>query len=256
MTGQTVKPKTETAMPVHEGMALLDQASLTHDSPPVELRKLEPANLRAFDLLSKHAPEKYLQEFRQLRSRLQRVRCLREVSGQRTRSILVTSPREGQGKTFVAMNLALMIAVAPETRILLVDLNVRRPSFQQRFKLPAAAGLEEMINGKDWREAVWWMPDTQLHVATLSDAPRDIMDPLHYDRLAARLEELTDSFDWIIFDGPPLLESPDAEIAALLADATLLVVSRERTTFEEMDNCVSRLGPGKLAGVVYNSGRR
>ncbi len=198
-------------------------------------------------------PERYLQEFRQLRGRLQRVRCLREVNGLQAQSILVTSPQKGQGKTFVAMNLALMLAVAPEVRILLIDLNVRRPSFNRRFKLPPGAGLEEIITGKDWREAVWWMPDTQLHVATLSDAPRDIMDPLHYDRLAARLQELKKSFDWIVFDGPSLLESPDAEIAALLADATLLVVQREKTTFEEMDDCAARLSPGKLAGVVYNS---
>jgi len=253
MIGETVKASAKVTTPVAEGMALLGQASLTHDPPSTEIRKLEPANLRAFDLLSRNAPEQYLQEFRQLRGRLQRVRCLREVNGLQAHSILVTSPRERQGKTFVAMNLALMLAVAPEVRILLVDLNVRRPSFQERFKLPPGPGLEEIITGKDWREASWWMPDTQLHVAALNDTPRDIMDPLHYDRLASRLKELRSSFDWIIFDGPSLLESPDAEIAALLADATLLVVPREKTTFDEMDNCVARLSPGKLAGVVYNS---
>jgi len=188
-----------------------------------------------------------------MRSRLQRVRCLRETQGLRTKSILVTSPKEGQGKTFVALNLALMIAVAPEARILLMDLNVRRPSFQKRFRLPAGPGLEEIIAGADWREGVWWMPDTQLHIAALGDSPRDIMDPLHYDRLSSRMEELGSSFDWILLDGPSLLESPDAEIAAMLADATLLVAPRAKTTFEEMDECVSRLGPGKLAGVVYNS---
>lgn len=240
---------------VREGMSLLDHAIRSHDHLPAEVRKLEPANLRAFHLLSKNAPEQYLQEFRQLRGRLQRVRGLRELNGVRTRSILVTSPRPRQGKSFVALNLALMIAVAPEARILLVDLNVRRPSFNARFKLPPGPGIEEIIAGADWREAAWWMPDTQLHIAPLSETPRDIMDPLHYDQLASRLEELSSSFDWILFDGPSLLESPDAEIAAHLADATLLVASREKTTFEEMDDCVARLAPGKLAGVVYNAPR-
>ncbi len=97
------------------------------------------------------------------------------------------------------------------------------------------------------------MPDTQLYLATLSNAPRDLMDPLHYDKLSARLGQLGALFDWIILDGPPLLESPDAEIASLLADATLMVVRKQKTSFAEMDECTSRLAPGRLAGVVYNS---
>jgi Mrp family chromosome partitioning ATPase len=234
-------------------MSLLDQAIGTHDEPARTVRKLEPENLRAFPLLSRHAPEKHLQEFRRMRSRLYQVRAMRELHGLRTRSLLITSPRRGEGKSYVALNLALMIAVAPEARILVVDLNVRRPSFQSRFRLPKGPGLEEIIAGADWREAAWWMPDTQLYVTTLSDSPRDIMDPLNYDRLSKRIGALESSFDWIIFDGPPLLETPDAEIASLLTDATLLVVRREETTFSEMDECVSRLAPGRLAGVTYNS---
>lgn len=253
---------TETAAPVRPaahsvpvGMAMLDQAARTHEQPPAEVRGLAPENLRAFPLLSRNAPEKYLQEFRQMRSRLQRVRCLREIHGLRTRSILITSPRRGEGKSFVALNLALMIAVAPDARILLVDLNVRRPSFQSRFRLAKGPGLEEIIAGTHWREASWWMPDTQLYVTALSDSPRDLMDPLNYDRLNKRIEELGEDFDWIVFDGPALLESADAEIAASLTDATLLVVRREETSFAEMEECAGRLGPGRLAGVVFNSAR-
>ena len=61
---------------------------------------------------------------------------------------------------------------------------------------------------------------------TLSDAPRDLMDPLHYDKLSSRLGQLNSLFDWIILDGPPLLESPDAEIASML-DVTERTVRRE-----------------------------
>lgn len=240
---------------VQEGMFLLDQAQREHAAGEIAVRRLEPANLRAFPLLSKNAPASYLQEFRQLRSRLQRIRVLRESHGQKTKSILITSSRPGEGKSFVALNLALMIAVAPDARILLADLNVRRPSFQARFKVPKGPGLEEIIAGAAWRQAAWWMPDTQLYVTTLSDSPRNMMDPLHYDRLAARVKALSFEFDWIIFDGPSLLEAPDAEIASVLADATLLVVRRGETSFAEMDECTHRIAPGRLAGVVYNSPR-
>jgi len=238
---------------VQQGMALLDQAQRDHVDPQSRVRRMTPENLRGFHLLSKNTPEKYLQEFRQLRSRLQHARFQREAHGLHTRGILVTSPRGGEGKTFVAMNLALMIAVDPAARILLVDLNVRRPSLQARFKLPEGPGLEEILAGGDWEESVWWMPDTQLYVATLNSSPRDLMDPLHYDKLSARMGHLGTMFDWIILDGPPLLESPDAEIASLLADAALMVVRKEKTSFAEMDECANRLAPGRLAGVVYNS---
>lgn len=251
-------PEARPPFSVPEGMALLDQAQQTHESRAAAdgpARRLEPTQLRAFPLLCKHAPESYLHEFRQMRSRLQRVRVLRDAHGLKTKSILVTSPRPGEGKSFVALNLALMIAVAPEARILLADLNVRRPSFQTRFKLPRGPGLEQIIDGVAWSEAVWRMPDTQLYVTTLSDAPRDLMDPLHYDRLSARVESLRGDFDWIIFDGPSLLEAPDAEIASLLADATLVVVRRGETSFVEMEECNHRIAPGRLAGVVYNTPR-
>lgn len=238
---------------VQEGMLLLDQAQRAQREEEAPPRRLEPGNLRAFPLLSKHTPESYLQEFRQMRSRLQRVRVLREAHGLKAKTILITSPRPGEGKSFVALNLALMIAVAPESRILLADLNVKRPSFQSRFKLPKGPGLEEIIAGAAWNRACWWMPDTRLHVTTLSDSPRDLMDPLHYDKLAARIEKLAADFDWILFDGPSMLEGPDAEIASALADVTLLVVRRNETSFTEMDECVSRVAPGRLAGVVYNS---
>jgi Mrp family chromosome partitioning ATPase len=238
---------------VRQGIALLDQAQRDNAALQGRVRRLAPENLRGFNLLSRNAPEKYLQEFRQLRSRLQHARFQRDAHGLKTRGILVTSPRAGEGKTFVAMNLALMIAVDPAARILLVDLNVRRPSLQSRFKLPEGPGLEEILAGSDCEESVWWMPDTQLYVATLSAAPRDLMDPLRYDKLSARMDQLGTMFDWIILDGPPLLESPDAEIASLLADATLMVVRKDKTSFAEMDECVNRLAPGRLAGVVYNS---
>lgn len=248
-----IKARLTPAQEVQRGLSLLDRAQRAHGDSPSPVRRLAPENLRGFQLLSKNAPEKYLQEFRQLRSRLQQARLQRQAHGLHTRGILVTSPRGGAGKTFVAMNLALMLAVDPAARILLVDLNVRRPSLQARFKLPKGPGLEEILAGAELDGAVWWMPDTQLYVATLSDAPRDLMDPLHYDKLSARLAQLNSMFDWIILDGPPLLESPDAEIASLLADATLMVVRKEKTSFAEMDDCASRLAPGRLAGVVYNS---
>lgn len=238
---------------VQEGLSLLDRAQRTHGEQGLRVRRMAPENLRGFQLLGKHVPEPYLQEFRQMRSRLQQARFQREAHGLSTRRILITSPRRGEGKTFVATNLALMLAVDPSVKILLVDVNVRRPALQARFRLPKGPGVEEILSGADWDESVWWMPDTQLYVATLSDAPRDLMDPLHYDKLSARLGQLSAIFDWIILDGPPLLESPDAEIAALLADAALMVVRKDRTSFSEMDDCAGRLTAGRLAGVVYNS---
>jgi Mrp family chromosome partitioning ATPase len=220
------------------------------ENPPI--LALSTEGRKAFFLVARDAPEAYLQQFRQLRSRLFRLQETLQRQRTECRSLLVTSPSPGEGKSFVAMNLALMMAVAPECRILLADCNVRRPSFAERFRIPDGAGLREALRGASWQSVARKLPGTSLHVMGLGQEAPMVQDPLDYQKLKGWMNRVQSDFDWIVLDGPSLQESPDAEMLSYTADRTLLVIRKGETPFEAMDHCLSWIDDTLLAGVVFN----
>jgi Mrp family chromosome partitioning ATPase len=236
-----------------------DERSVTRPSQfrepaaePPAVAELTPEGRRAFLLMSREAPENYLQQFRQLRSRLFRMQAHLRLQQQAFKSMLVTSPSQGDGKSFVALNLALMMAVAPGCRILLADCNVRRPSFPKRFRFPEGPGLREAIKGAPWQAVARQLPGMNLYVTGLGAEAPSTKDPLDCDQLSAWLAKAGGDFDWILLDGPALDESPDAEMLAYATDRTLMVLRREKSEFQHVDRCMATIDPGLLAGVVLN----
>jgi Mrp family chromosome partitioning ATPase len=226
-------------------------------SPPVEPKAPEPelmtpANLRAFYLLRKNASEAYLNQFRQMRGRLLRKREAAFIQGRELRTLLVTSPEEGDGKTFVSLNLALMMAVAPGCRVLLVDLNVDHPAFHARMLLPEAPGAREAMAGTPWKAAARKVPHMDLFVLCRGRQDHGEMEPVNYPLFRAWLADVRKQFDWVVVDGPALNSSPDAEILSHYADGTLMVVRAGVSEFGQMDEAVGRIERAKLVGAVFN----
>ncbi|MBI4889194.1 MAG: CpsD/CapB family tyrosine-protein kinase [Acidobacteria bacterium] len=216
------------------------------------MQELSADGRKAFFLMRREAPEAYLQQFRQLRSRLFR---FQETLGRQRvdcRSLLVTSPSAGEGKSFVASNLALMMAVAPQCRILLADCNVHRPSFPERFHLREGAGLRNALAGAPWQSVSRRLKGTNLFVTGLGTQTSSSQEPLDYNKLKSWMDDVKKDFQWIILDGTSLEESPDAEMLSYATDRTLLVVRKGQTRFEEMDRCLSKIDDSLLAGVVFN----
>jgi len=218
--------------------------------PPPE--PLSPAPLKAFLLLRKEAPERYLGQFRQLRGRLMRRRDAEQAAGRPMRSVLVTSPTPGDGKTFVSLNLALMLAVAPGSRVLLADLHPRRPSFEDATGASFPRGVRDVLRGLDWRRAARQVPHMDLFLMGVTPPGAGELDPLDYTALGAWLQRLGADFDWIVLDGPDCAAGPDAELISHLADATVLVVRPGAVRFDLLDSLLDNFDRARLAGVVFN----
>lgn len=248
---QIDEPTVQSLLEVQRGFQQADeqQPSLPQPRQP-EL--MTPANLKAFLVLRKNAPEEYLNQFRQLRARLARKREADFIQGRELRTLLVTSPSPGDGKTFVALNLALMMGVAPGCRILVADLNVDRPAFHTRMLLPEMPGVREIIAGRPWQEAAWKVPHMDLYVVCRGRQDRGEMDPVNYPLFRRWLADVRKQFDWVILDGPPLNASPDAEILSHHTDGTLMVLRTGISDFSQMDEAVARLDRAKLVGAVLN----
>lgn len=174
------------------------------------------------------------------------------------RSILVTSPERGDGKSTLASNLAISIAQASR-RTLLIDADMRAPMQDLIFSMNGRIGLASVLQGKESiNVAIRHTGIENLDLLPAGVAARNPSELLNSQRFIELLEELSDKYDHIVIDSPPLLAVTDARIVAASADATLLVLragkSNRKLSELSIDGLIS-VG-AKLLGAVVNDVRR
>ncbi len=188
------------------------------------------------------------EQFRTLRSRLYRLRGAQPI-----RTLLVTSALPGEGKTFIAMNLAQAIARQNERRALLIDADLRASRLHIPLGAPSAPGLSDYLRGEadefsitqaDSRDNLFFIP-----------AGRPVSNPaelLANVQLKSLLDRLAPLFDWIILDAPPVLPVADAGVLAGLCDGVIFVVRAASTPFDLAQTASQEFQEKNLLGVVLN----
>ncbi len=166
------------------------------------------------------------------------------------RTIMVTSPGPGEGKTVTALNLAITIAQAGR-RTLYIDADLRRPQGHRMMGLSREPGLVDLLFDL--------MPDNIEQFATTLDsylyvipAGRDVPNPaevLGSRKMKTFLERCAQDFDVVIIDTPPTLLVADALILATQCDVSLVICSAGQTNWQAVDRCVEALN-GVGAGVI------
>ena len=163
-----------------------------------------------------------VEEFRTLRSRL-----LRERTRRHLKTVLITGVAAGEGKTFVAANLATAMARNPSGRSLVVDADLRRPSLHSVFGMQAKPGLSNFLSGAldEAAAIVCQTPEPRLCVVTAglrSETPTEL---LHSGRMEKFIQRMGGSFDWIFIDSPPAVGIADTLVLSELCDAVLMVIA-------------------------------
>jgi succinoglycan biosynthesis transport protein ExoP len=165
---------------------------------------------------------------------------------------LVTSALPGEGKTATAFSLAVSAARAGQ-KVLLVDLDLRRPNIAREFRHRPHGGVVEVITG-DQRldQALISDEATGIDILPVRSSPADTTALLTAQRLRALLGELRQRYDFVVLDSPPLLAVTDARLLALHADATVFVVRWERTKVDAAAAAlkVLRDARARVAGAV------
>lgn len=146
------------------------------------------------------------------------------------RSLLVTSPLRGEGRTTVAANLAVAFAQAGR-RVLLVDVDLREPFLDRVFDLPNTRGLSDALRSSE-SPADLTQPTavTSLQVLTSGERPLNPSELVTSSRMRDVIAELVRANELVIFDSPPVLEAAEPAMLASVVDATLLVLAAGRTT--------------------------
>lgn len=189
--------------------------------------------------------------FRRLRTNLQFL----DVAD-RLESIVVTSSIAREGKTTVAVNLAITLADAG-SRVALVDADLRRPSIAEFMGLEGRAGLTTVLIGQATLEDViqpWGAGN--LHVLPSGQLPPNPSEMVGSHAMAWLLGELVKQYDVVILDTPPLLPVTDAAILARLAGGALMVVNAgnhlHRAELGEAMTALNAVG-GRVLGIVLNN---
>jgi capsular exopolysaccharide synthesis family protein len=193
----------------------------------------------------------FAEAFRSLRTSL-----LLSTAGHPPRLIVITSATPSEGKTTAASNLAAILAQR-DTRVLLIDGDLRRPNIHHRFGLNGKIGLTTVLTGATILE------ETVQHVSEIPNLdvlPSGPVPPFPTEMLSsgameAILKRCGELYDYIVVDSPPILSVTDGVILARLADAVVLVVRHGKSSkhvVRRARDILLRSGSG-ITGIVLNA---
>jgi polysaccharide biosynthesis transport protein len=170
-----------------------------------------------------------------------------------SKTILITSPSQGNGKTTVAVNLALAMSQGDQKTVL-VDADLRRPAVHTALNIAVKPGLAEVVRGdRSPQSAVRVWKKNKLEVITAGGRLPNVTEIAGSKRISSILNDLKDMFEVVIVDAPPLVIS-DAYNLASKVDGVILIMVPGQTREEQarvMKEQLERAG-AKVIGVVFN----
>lgn len=194
-------------------------------------------------------PDSILAEnFRLLRSNIEFFQISQPV-----KTILITSPNQGNGKTTVATNLALSISQG-EQDVVLVDADLRRPAVHKALDMSKEPGLSDLLRNKaDIEDVVrnWYGSDVK--VVTAGNIPPNITEVVGSKRIGSILADLRERFEIVIVDAPPLIIADSYNLASRV-DGVILVLEPGQTAEEQARTIKEQLdrSSAHLLGIVFN----
>jgi capsular exopolysaccharide synthesis family protein len=215
--------------------AIADAESLTARLNPLLVAGLAPKSPAA-------------EQYRALRTRLGQAEGAAVL-----RSVLITSPQKGEGKSITAANLALTMAQELQRRVVIVEADLRKPSLQQIFGLPIGPGLSEFLTGAvELKDVIKFLPEYHLAVIPGGAEPMNPAELLGSTAMRRLLDHLRTRFDRVILDTPPVLPLADVAVLAPMVDGVLLVVRAGFTPKPAIENALRGFDSARLVGVVLN----
>lgn len=176
----------------------------------------------------------------------------------KSKTLLITSPSPGEGKSTTAANLAATYAQAGE-RALLIDADLRKPNIHKLLNVSIKPGLTNILFGELGSfDAIQRTVIENFDVLTCGTTPHNPASiygsRLGWLKMKALVDSLQERYDVIIFDSAPILAATDPSVIASFVDGVILVISSEITKFGELDvtkESIETVG-GNLLGVVVN----
>jgi capsular exopolysaccharide synthesis family protein len=154
----------------------------------------------------------------------------------------------------VSANLAISLAQRKPQKVLLLEGDLRRPALSARFGLGKISGLSEWLEGsQDAAGSIYHLEEAGFWLLPAGNPPGNPLELLQSGRLVEIMDQLTDWFDWILIDSPPVSPLADTNIWMRSADSILMVAREGMTQKRQLQRGLQELEQSKLLGVVLNS---
>lgn len=165
------------------------------------------------------------------------------------RVVLITSPLPGEGKTTLALNLA--IAFARRGRTLLVDADLRKGRIEELLNLNHHPGLTDVLSGQStFEEAIVADKEAEdLYLLTAGTSPPNPLEVVSSNRFSEYLTKLRGSFEYIIIDGTPLLPVSDSIVLARAVDVSVMTVKSDNTPRDVALEALKRMQASRIKPV-------
>jgi capsular exopolysaccharide synthesis family protein len=180
---------------------------------------------------------------------------LRQLSQTRSlKKVLITSTIPEEGKTTVSANLAISLAQRRPQKVLLLEGDLRRPALSSRFGLRQLPGLSEWLQGGQAAiTGIYHLEEAGLWFLPAGSPPANPLELMQSERLTDLMDQLTEWFDWILIDSPPVVPLADTSVWMRSADGTLMVTREGTTKKRHLQHGLQDLDRSKMLGVVLNN---
>jgi capsular exopolysaccharide synthesis family protein len=190
--------------------------------------------------------------------RVLRTQVLKVIKGLASPTVGICSAQTGEGKTFVAANLASSIALSQEWSALLLDLDLRRPALHRHFRMASNPGITEFLVGNvPLTNCVRSTQVPGLELLAAGTPIHNSSEALGSSRLESAFFALSRAMSnrVLVCDLPPLLVSDDALLFSAKLGGVILVVEEGRTKSRDVQRAVELLATTKIIGTVLNKSK-
>lgn len=171
------------------------------------------------------------------------------------KKIILTSSFKSEGKTTTAINVALALSQQVDTKVLVIDCDLRRPTVHTVMGLNSKKGLVNYLNDEcKLEEVITKSENENLDFITFGAIPPNPSELLASGNMADMIRELEKGYDYIIFDTPPVNMVVDIVPLIEFSDGVVFVVKNNDTTYPEFNRAIDLLkrNNGKILGIIIN----
>lgn len=172
--------------------------------------------------------------------------------------IMVSGPAPEVGKSFISTNLATILAQS-QKRVLIIDADLRRGYLHKYFNQQAQLGLADYLNGQtDLSQVIKATEVSGLDVIARGKSPANPSELLSTTQFAAMLSQLSEQYDHILIDTPPILAVTDGIIISQHAGVNLVIARYAKTQMKELELTINRFEQAgvKVNGIILNDIQR
>jgi capsular exopolysaccharide synthesis family protein len=188
------------------------------------------------------------EKFRVLRARLRHLQDRGNL-----KKVVITSGASAEGKTTVAANLAISLACHTSQRVLLLEGDLRHPALASKLGLGDLRGLREWFEDREpITKFIYRVEGHQLWFLPAGHPAEDALRILQSERFMEVVNRVSECFEWIIIDAPPLQPLADIHLLVKKSDGVLVVIRDGVTEKEQLAKGLEGLDGAKLIGVVRN----